>query len=191
MSEQKRNGLDKTIDLSATEEPTHHLHPSPGNVGYSPGVAAVGRSASVGEPTLTFEEPTDVGGPGIITRGPLKQPTVPLRQRLRQLRRGGRWSLVGAAVLVACWGLFAVSASSGDQAGAALALVVILVVGAFLFGLSRLLGLVVLERTFGRVRRSAWVSHAVAGLFWAASGVTYLTRISWLVEAWNWLRGVG
>jgi hypothetical protein len=190
VSEQKRtgrNGLDKTIDLSA-EEPTHRMAPG----GYSPGVAAVGRSAPVGEPTLSFdEESTELGTPGIITRGPLKQPTVPLRQRLRQLRRGGRWSLIGAVVLIVCWGLFALSASAGDQAAAALALVVILVVGAFLFGLSRLLGLVVLERTLGRVRRSAWVSHAVAGLFWAAAGVTYLTRISWLVEAWNWLRGVG
>jgi len=192
VSEKKPNGLDKTMDISA-EEPTLPMHPATRGANYSPGVAAVGRSAPrAGEPTLSFEEePTEMGGPGILTRGPLKQPTVPLRQRLRQLRRGGRWSLIGAGVLVGCWALFAVSAGGGDQAGAALALVVIFAVGGFLFGLCRLLGLVVLERTLHRIRRSAWVSHAVAGLFWAAAGITYLTRISWLVEAWSWLRGVG
>jgi hypothetical protein len=158
---------------------------------YSPGKAAVGRAGSGSEPTLTFEEDsTAFGGPGIATRTSLKQPSVPSRQRIRMLRRGGRWSAIGAAVLVGCWGLFALSSLSGDLAPATLALLVILAVGVFLFALSRMVGLVVLERSMGRVRRSAWASHAVAGLFWIASGVTYLTRIGWIVDAFNWIRGV-
>jgi hypothetical protein len=106
------------------------------------------------------------------------------------LRRGGRWSAIGATVLVVCWGVFVLSSLSGDLAPATLALLVILAVGAFLFGLCRLLGLVLLERSMNRVRRSAWAAHAVAGLFWIAAGVTYLTRIGWMVEAFNWIRGV-
>lgn len=192
MSEQKRrpNGLDRTMDLSA-DEPTMPMQPGNGGSGFSPGVASVGRATPhAGEPTLSFEEEhTERGGPGILTRGPIKQPAVPLRQRIRQLRRGGRWSLIGAGVLVGCWGLFALTADVGDQVGAGLALIVILAVGVFLFALCRLLGLVVLERTLHRVRRSAWVSHAIAGIFWAAAGVTYLSRIGWIAEAWAWLRG--
>jgi hypothetical protein len=191
-------GLEHTMDMSS-EEPTLPMTPSdsrrptpaPG-ASYSPGKAAVGRAAPGGiEPTLTFEEESaTLSGPGIATRTSLKQPSVPLRQRVRMLRRGGRWSAIGAAVLVGCWALFALSSLSGDLAPATLALLVILVVGAFVFGVSRLVGLVILERSMGRIRRSAWASHAVAGLFWVAAGVTYLTRIGWVVDAFNFIRGV-
>lgn len=191
-------GLDHTRDM-AGEEPTLPMPPAgprksaqqPG-ANYSPGKAAVGRATpGSGEPTLTFDEDSMAyGGPGVATRTSLKRPAVPLRQRVRMLRRGGRWSAIGAAVLIGCWGLFALSSLSGDLAPATLALLVILAVGAFVFGVSRLVGLVVLERSMGRVRRSAWASHAVAGLLWIAAGVTYLTRIGWVVEAFNFIRGV-
>ncbi len=201
-----RRGLDRTMDMS-TDEPTLPIGASgrsrpgesqrrpaeaPPGANYSPGKAAVGRSAPGGsEPTLTFDEETGTySGPGIATRTAMKQPSVPLRQRMRMLRRGGRWSAIGAGVLVSCWGLFVLSSLNGDLAPATLAVIVILVVGAFLFGLCRLVGLVVLERSMGRVRRSAWASHAVAGLFWIAAGVTYLTRIGWIVDAFNFIRGV-
>lgn len=191
-------GLDRTMDMSS-EEPTLPMEASrqrrpaaPPGANYSPGKAAVGRAASGGtEPTLTFDEESGTySGPGIATRTSLKQPSVPLRQRVRMLRRGGRWSAIGTGVLVGCWGLFALSSLSGDLAPATLALLVILAVGAFLFGLCRLVGLLVLERSMGRVRRSAWAAHAVAGLFWIAAGVTYLTRIGWVVDAFNFIRGV-
>jgi hypothetical protein len=166
--------------------------PGPQGANYSRGKASVGRAAPGGnEPTLTFEEESATfSGPGIATRTSLKQPSVPLRQRVRMLRRGGRWSAIGAGVLVGCWALFALSSLSGDLAPATLALLVILAVGAFVFGVSRLVGLVILERSMGRVRRSAWASHAVAGLFWVAAGITYLSRIGWVVDAFNFIRGV-
>ncbi|NUP31923.1 MAG: hypothetical protein HOU01_09415 [Streptomycetaceae bacterium] len=196
MTEKHPPRLDRTMDMSA-EEATLAMHQQAAQAAADPsfatGKASVDRAAVGGysEPTLTFEEQTaGYGGPGIVTRGPLKQPSVPLRQRVRMLKRGGRWSAIGAAVLVACWGLFALSASNGDQVSAFVALLVIFVVGAFFFGLCRLVGLVVLERTMNRVRRSAWVSHAIIGLFWAACGVSYLSRITWIIDAWNWIRGV-
>ena len=187
-------GLDHTLNLSSDDPtlPVRSGHGGPAGANYQPGKASVGRARPGGqEPTLTFEEQSmTFGGAGIATRSALKQPAVPLRQRMRMLRRGGRWSAIGAAVLVGCWGLFALSSLSGDLAPATLAVLVIFAVGAFLFGLSRLVGLVLLERSMHRVRRSAWASHAVAGLFWIAAGVTYLTRIGWVVDAFNWIRGV-
>jgi hypothetical protein len=187
-------GLEHTMGLS-NDEATVRMPPqqsSPKGASYQPGKASVGRTRSGGqEPTLTFEEQSmTFGGPGIATRSALKQPSVPVRQRMRMLRRGSRWSVIGVIVLVACWGLFALSSLSGDLGPATLALFVILAVGAFLFGLCRLVGLVVLERSMNRVRRSAWAAHAVAGLFWIAAGITYLTRIGWMVDTFNWIRGV-
>lgn len=190
---QKRGpgGADRTMDMS--NEPTLPVsdrRPGP-PASYQPGKAQVGRSGAGGaEPTLTFgEDSATYHGPGIATRSGIKQPAVPLRQRARMLRRGGRWSAIGAAVLIGCWALYALSLG-GDPGPATVALLVILVVGGFLFGLSRLVGLVILERSMNRVRRSAWASHAVAGLFWIAAGLTYLTRIGWIVDAFNWIRGV-
>ena len=184
-------GLDPTLNLSSDEQ-THPVNPGRGAPNFQPGKASVGRARPGGQDsTLTFEEQSmTYGGSGIVSRPGLKQPSVPLRQRMRMLRRGGRWSAIGAMVLVGCWALFVLSSLSGDLAPATLALLVILAVGAFLFGLCRLLGLVLLERSMNRVRRSAWAAHAVAGLFWIAAGVTYLTRIGWMVEAFNWIRGV-
>jgi hypothetical protein len=187
-----RGGAGPTTDRS--NEPTLPMAPSRPGASYQPGKASVGRggagAAGGMEPTLTFgEDSATYSGPGIATRSGVKQPAVPLRQRVRMLRRGGRWSAIGAAVLVGCWALYALSLG-GDLGPATVALLVILVVGGFLFGLSRLVGLVILERSMNRVRRSAWASHAVAGLFWIAAGLTYLTRIGWIVDAFNWIRGV-
>jgi hypothetical protein len=187
--------LDRTIDISS-DEPTLPMHAQQNTpaANYSPGKAVVGRATPGStEPTLTFEEDSAVfAGPGIVTRGPIKEPSVPLRHRVRMLRRGGRWSMIGVGVLLGCWGLFALSESSraGDQVAAALALLVVLGVGVFLFALCRLVGRVVLERSLRRVRRSAWVSHVIAGLFFASAGITYLARIGWVVDALSWLRGV-
>ena len=188
---------DKTLDISglrpqhqatvrhgATEEPTL---PVQAGKSFQPGVAQVG-----GEPTLTFDgeaTSTDVGGSAIQSRGPLKQPEIPFRSRVRQLRKGGRWSAVGAGILFFCWAIWAISGRDGDTAVAALALLITLAVGGFLFGLCRLLGFVVLERTFSRVRRSAWVSHAVIGVFFTIVGFGYLQRVQWIVDVWNWLNG--
>lgn len=188
---------DKTLDISglrpqdqstvrhgAAEEPTIPVQRSRE---FQPGVAHVG-----GESTFRFDgdvTSTDIGGSAIQSRGPLKQPEIPVRSRLRQLRKGGRWSAIGAGILVFCWAIWAISGRDGDTVVAALALLISLAVGAFLFGLSRLLGFVVLERTFSRVRRSAWLSHAVIGAFFAIVGFGYLQRVEWIIDAWKWITG--
>lgn len=183
---------DKTLDISglrpdATGEPTAAV---PTGTAFQPGVAQVGARSTLrleGESTST--DITDIAGSAIQSRPGLKQPQIPLRSRLRQLRRGGRWSAIGAAVLVVSWGIWAISGRDGDTAVAALALLITFGVGGFLFGLSRLLGYIVLERTLNRVRKTAWVAHAVIGLFFALAGLAYLRRVDWIVDSWEWLRG--
>jgi hypothetical protein len=131
---------------------------------------------------------TDIVGSAIQSRGPLKQPMIPLESRLRAMRKGGRWSLIGGVILLLCWAIWAFS-GVGDVSVAALALLITVAVGAFMFGLLRVLGFVVIERTFNRVRTSAWASHAVVGAFFTVVGFSYLQKVQWIIDAWNWIRG--
>jgi hypothetical protein len=174
------------------EVPTEALHlpPKEGRPkgDYKPGVAAV-PDQQPSEPTLTFEPTLQPGQ--IVTSGQLKRPAMTLRVRMRQLRSGGRWSVAGAIFLVVCWGLWTASATGGDHATATLALFLVLVVSVGLFGLSRLVGGLVLEKLAGRTRRGAWASHALIGLFLAVVGTYYLRQIEWVVNVWNFMRGVG
>jgi hypothetical protein len=181
---------DKTIDISAMlptdEEKTLSVQASA--AAFQPGVAHVGDRS-----TLRFDgdsTSTDLVGSAIQSRGPLKQPKIPFESRVRALRKGGRWSLIGGAILLLCWGIWAFSGRDGDVSVAALALLITVAVGVFMFGLLRLLGFVVLERTFNRVRTSAWAAHAVVGAFFVIVGFGYLQRVQWIIDAWDWIRGI-
>jgi hypothetical protein len=187
-------GTDPTQELrfDRTQEiPTEALQtqqPGPGQKDFKTGVAAVPAQRQV-EQTVSFE-PTLAPGQ-IVTSGHLKRPDVPLGVRMRQLKAGGRWSVAGAIFLLVSWGLWAASAGGdSDHASATLALFLVFVVAVGLFALSRLVGGVVLEKLMGRTRRSAWLSHAVTGLFLVVAGVQYLRTIEWVIDAWNFLRGV-
>ncbi|MBV1856747.1 hypothetical protein [Catellatospora tritici] len=171
--------LDRTQPI-----PTEVVKPQ--QAGFKPGMAAVPTQRQV-EHTVSFE-PTLAPGQ-IVTSGALKRPVLTMSVRLRQLRIGGRWSVAGAVFLLVCWGLWTAS-SDGDHATATLALVLSLVVAVGIFGLSRLVGSVVLEKLMGRSRRGAWASHLTVGLFLVIVGFSYLSQIEWVVDAWNFLRGV-
>ncbi len=105
---------------------------------------------------------------------------------LRQLRSGGEWSMIGALFAFVCWGIWAISAR-GTLATPVVTFVLTLLVAAGLFGLSRALGRLVLERQLGRVRRSARGAHLVAGLFLLGVGIAYLRQTEWVMAAWRWL----
>ncbi|HZM83366.1 MAG TPA: hypothetical protein VFC19_47230 [Candidatus Limnocylindrales bacterium] len=126
----------------------------------------------------------------IVTSGHLKQPKLPLRHRLRNLRTGGRFSLLGAAVLLVCWMLWAAQSPRGSLANEALILVLIVAVAVGLFGVSRLVGGIFLERMLKRTRRSARLSHLVIGVFLTLAGVSLLPQVEWLINAWNEVRGM-
>lgn len=126
----------------------------------------------------------------IVTSGHLKQPKPPLRRRLRHLRSGGRFSLLGGGVLLFCWILWAAQSPPGSVANEGLILCLIIAVAVGLFGVSRLLGGVVLEKMLKRTRRSARLSHLAIGVFLAVAGVSLLSQVEWLINAWNGVRGM-
>jgi hypothetical protein len=154
--------------------------------GFQRGVASVGQPrAERAEPqTEPFpvapHEPTGTGWPGE------PEPRQPLAHQLRQLRRGSGWSTFGGIFAFVCWGIWAISAR-GDLTSPVLTFVLTTLVAIGLFALSRLLGRVIWERQFGRVRRSASGAHLVAGIFLVGVGVAYLRQTEWIVDAWNWV----
>lgn len=188
MTDPTRSDPTKELRLDRTQEvPTETLGAQrPGKSGFRPGVAHVPEQRR--DSTISFETSAPSGQ--ILTAGQVKRPDVPLRARVQQLRMGGRWSIAGLVFLIGCWGLSVLAAGDVDKTVATLALVLTLVVAVGLFALLRWVGGMVLERMMGRPRRSAWLSHAVIGLFLIAAGFSYLRTIEWVVDAWNFLRGV-
>ncbi|HEY3010978.1 MAG TPA: hypothetical protein VGJ63_23385 [Micromonosporaceae bacterium] len=171
MADRIESWTERTVDM--TPGPSSAFSP------FQRGVAAVGRPVASGSDTL------------VETSGSRRQvmvPRPPLRYRLRRLRRGGEWTAIGALVAFVSWGIWAISLRGGSLTIPILAFVLVLLVGGGVFALSRLLGRVVLERSLGRARRSAWPSHLVTGVFLAAAGVAYLGQTDWVIDAWTWLR---
>jgi hypothetical protein len=113
---------------------------------------------------------------------------VPVRSQVRQLRRGGEWTWIGALFAFVCWGVWAVSARDADLVGPVLAFLLVLIIAAGVFTLSRLLGRVILERSLRRIRRSAWGSHLATGVFLIGAGIAYLGQTPWVVDAWTWFK---
>jgi hypothetical protein len=158
--------------------------------GFRRGVAPVGPRAERAEPrTESFpvapHDPTGTGWP----EDDEPQQRVPLAYQLRQLRVGGHWSTLGGLFAFVCWGIWAISAR-GDLTSPVVAFVLTLLVAVGLFALARLLGRVVLERQFGRIRHSARGAHLVAGVFLVGVGVAYLRQTEWVVNVWNWVAGL-
>lgn len=109
---------------------------------------------------------------------------APPRSRWSSLRRGGGWTMAGLWFAVICWGVWALVDRDLVAAGYALGLV--LAIAALVFTVSRLLGRVVLENTFGRSRPSAWPSHLSTFVLLVISGLAFLQQTSWVMQAWSW-----
>jgi hypothetical protein len=74
--------------------------------------------------------------------------------------------------------------------GPVIAFLIVLVVAAGVFALSRLIGRLVLVQRMGRVRRTARGAHAAAGAFLALAGLAYLKQTPWVVDVFTWFRGL-
>lgn len=140
------------------------------------------------EPTLALKPELPTGQ--IVTSGQLKRPKPPLRERLRTLRSGGRWSVFGVIVLVVCWTLWAAQSGWANIGTSSLVLVLILMIAVGLFAVSRLAGGIILEKLLSRTRRSALLSHLAIGAFLTATGISLMLQIEWVIEAWNQAVGI-
>ncbi|MFG1608791.1 DNA-directed RNA polymerase II [Actinoplanes sp. NPDC049265] len=181
---------ERTLDMPPqdpwADQPTAQAVPPGAAVPPDPSPFSRGR-ASVTPRTAQFQaehEPTGVGWPGAGA------PAAQHREfSWRELRRGGEWTTAGLLFAFVCWGIWVIS-TSGDLTTAVIVFVSSLLVAAGLFALCRLVGRQVLEKQFGRVRRSAKASHVVTAIFLVGVGVAHLRQTGWVVDAWNWVIGL-
>lgn len=159
----------ETVDMASEDNP------------FRRGRAPVGAARPV-QP----QAPTTTGWPVDPTTN---IPRPVFAEELRMFRRGGGLSLIGALFAFVCWGLWAIS--DGGSLGAPLGIFVITALVALgLYALARVVGRVILEKQFGRVRKSARGAHLVMAVFLVAVGVAYLRQIDWVVDAWTWVAGL-
>lgn len=157
----------------------------PREAAYFRGVASVPVPAPLRDDTGEYLP----AGPGEVPRMPGAPRGMVVRRRGRQLRRGAGWTWTGVSFVTVCWGIWAVSLRGSDLFGPLLGLMLVLVTGALVFTVSRLLGRTVLEGALGRERRSAWPSHLVTCVFLLMAGIAFLQQTRWIVNGWNWLVG--
>ncbi|SNY31267.1 DNA-directed RNA polymerase II [Paractinoplanes atraurantiacus] len=172
------------------------------------GPPAPGRSAQM-PPTAPFAKPEEAASPfsrGRAQVNPQPRYTQPehtspgwsgveaapdrpaLSWRWSEMRKGGEWTSAAVLFAFVCWGIWTLS-GDGDFGTPVIVFVVTLAVAAGLFCLARLVGHLVLERQFGRVRRSSRGSHLVTSLFLAGVGVTFLQQTQWVMTAFHWVTG--
>jgi hypothetical protein len=135
----------------------------------------------VAEQFVAEHEPTGTGWPG--AEAPPQRHSM--GWHMRELRKGGEWSNAALLFAFVCWGIWALSNQGGLTTSVIIFVVSVLVAGG-LFALSRLVGRVVLERQFHRVRRTARGSHLVAALFLVGVGFAHLQQTEWVMKAFNW-----
>ncbi|WP_229403634.1 hypothetical protein [Micromonospora okii] len=180
MADQTQPWAERTVEVP----PSPGVGVPPQRDAFRPGVASVSRPRTARtEPFPTVEHGDDAQHWSEVSA-----PRRPLSWHLAQLRVGGEWSAAGGLFAFVCWGIWAIS-GRGNLGAPVLTFLLSLLVAAGLFGLSRLLGRVILERQLGRIRRSARGAHAVTAVFLVGLGIAYLQQTEWVISAWNWVTG--
>jgi len=134
------------------------------------------------QPFAADHEPTGTGWPE--ADAPEQRPSA--GWRMRELRRGGEWSSSALLFAFVCWGIWAIS-TTGDLTTASIIFVVSVLVAGGIFVLARLVGRVVLEKQFHRVRRTARGSHLITAVFLVGVGLAHLQQTAWVMRAVNWV----
>lgn len=188
MADHTQPWADRTVDMPPPADPWAQHPPAPIPApAFQRGVAHVRPTGPrhTGTMPVAPHEPTGTGWPGAAP----EQARMPLGVQLRQLRRGGGWTTVSLSFAVVCWAIWTLS-SWGNFAVPVLVLALSLLVAAGVFALARLVGRVVLERHFGRVRRTARGAHLVTAVFLIGFGVACLRQTGWVMDLWEWIRGL-
>lgn len=171
-------------DPWGTTEVGHH-EPRP----VAPPGAFIRGVAQVGVPRPRVEDRNTAVDQPTPTRPWHADTRVPVRYQARQLRVGGEWTSMGVLFAFVCWGIWAISSRGSDIGALFLSFVLVLLIAAGVFTLARLLGRVVLERSLGRIRRSARGAHLATAVFLVGAGIAYLGQTAWVVDAWTWAKG--
>jgi hypothetical protein len=194
---------ERTLDMPPqdpwAEHPTAPGHPAPGQQqpgapgqhqpttpisGYNP--FTQGRAQVNAQPQNTRRyadhDPTGVGWPGAEVPSEHRG----MSWRWSELRRGSEWTTAAVLFAFVCWGVWALS-GGGSLGTPLIVFAVTLAVAVGVFCLARVVGYVVLERQFGRQRRTARGSHLVTALFLAGVGVADLQQTQWVMDAVHWV----
>jgi hypothetical protein len=111
-----------------------------------------------------------------------------MRYQMQMLKRGGGWTWFGAVIAFLGWSIWAIDNRGYNLFVPLLAFALVLLVGAGLFVVLRLVGRLVLERWLGRTRRSAVLSHLGTAAYLATVGVEYLHQTPWVMHAVAWVQ---
>ncbi|HEY2794952.1 MAG TPA: hypothetical protein VGJ28_21515, partial [Micromonosporaceae bacterium] len=157
---------------------------SPGPVAGNP-VPAAERSMLVGRAAVVPRPPSEPGD-GEYGGGPAPPVAAKVARspgaRLRRLKRGGTWSIVGVSFVLVCWIIWAASNRARGLYVAPAAFVGTLIVACGVFIVLRLVGQLVLEGWMHRSRRGATGAHFGVAVFLVAVGITYLEQTSWIAH---------
>jgi len=173
--------LDKTLVVPPAAAGAAIARPTP-NGAAARGVATV--------PAAPEPEPTIDAQPAPTTWWARRPDLRPAPDTAVVLRRGSQITGVGLVFAFVCWGIWSVASGSAGMLDRFLIFVVVLLIGAGIFALSRLLGRLVWEKLMGRVRRNARGSHTITAAYLATAGLGFLGQTPWVVAFYNWLQSV-
>jgi hypothetical protein len=178
--------LDPTL-IAPPPTAVAHAAPNSGAGQPAPNGAAVRGVATVPavrEPEPTLDTPARAPWPG-------RRPDLrPAPDTAVVLKRGSEITGFGLVFAFVCWGIWSVASGSGGMLDRFLIFVVVLLVGAGIFALSRLVGGLVWERLMGRVRRNARGAHTITAAYLAAAGLGFLGQTPWVVGLYGWLKSI-
>jgi serine/threonine protein kinase len=154
----------------------------------SDGQPSAAEQAIRGRATVVPKPPPGPDTSVYLPGDPPRQPRTPMNEQVRLLKRGGGWSWFGGIVAFIGWSVWAIANRGHSPFVPLLEFALVLVVGAGLFVLLRLLGRLVVERWMGRRRRSARLAHLVTALYLVAVGVEYLHQTPWVMHVVSWVQ---
>ena len=186
--EAQRGLLPPPVPTPVSSPPTSQP-PKPQSGARGQDVPAAERSMLVGRASVVPRPPSELTGSG-YGGGPAPPSRARVAstpgERLRRLRRGGMWSVVGVSFVLLCWIIWAASNRARGLYVAPAAFAGTLAVALGLFVVLRLLGRLVIENWMHRRRRGATGAHFGVAVFLIAVGITYLEQTSWITRLIGW-----
>ncbi|MGH3648773.1 MAG: hypothetical protein ACRDTM_16560, partial [Micromonosporaceae bacterium] len=150
-----------------------------------PQMAANGGVRGVATVPVKEPDPTSQAAPVRPPPGDQRRPPPELSI---VLKRGSEITGVGVLFAFVCWGIWSVANPRDGFLDRFLIFLFVLVIGAGVFVLARLVGRFLWERLMGRVRRNARGAHTLTAAYLAAAGLGFLGQTPWVVDLWAWLK---